>query len=58
VAPDVCVERIAERLRRGFEPARDVLRLREVGERNPAGEHDIDEHEDPLCGQIDKNVAR
>jgi len=45
------------RLRRRFEPPWDVLRLGEVGEGHPAGEDDIDEHEDPLGRQVGEDVA-
>jgi hypothetical protein len=50
-------ERVAERLPRRFQPPWDVLRLGEVGEGHPAGEDDIDEHEDPLGRQVGEDVA-
>ena len=57
VAADERAEGVAEGLGGRFEPAGDVLRLGQVGERHPAGKHDIHQHEHPLGGQVGEDVA-
>ena len=57
VATDISLERVTKRLSRRSSPPEDILRFAKIGERDPTGEDDVDEHQRPLCRRVDEDVA-
>src|SRR6266851_1515318 len=57
VASDQRVERVAQRGVVGVQVTGDVRSAAQGMERNPAGDYNVDQHQDPLPRQVDEDVA-